>query len=386
MNAILRKGNRKGIFRLKAMPIEIVKAIIVKHLDVFNADKNHKVVKNTDEMMRILDLKMLEIYVKCIVKFPDNPFPKNKGGYVWNSEVEQRYELVKIAADKAWDLSKAFPMYEMSPLINMFMTLAGESNLYMALEPMDIIRILPHKDGILHEVEDFIVQLKKQFNSKEFKQQYNASRRHVNKNYRGAVELVEGIFAIRSRVLVLRLDLSYRKDFDQPGIEHGGPKLDHFRKQGARFFRALKEKIFKKDLLGYMWALEYTKGKGLHYHTLIFLDGANRREDIVLAKMLGEFWVSKITGGTGLYFNCNAQATEYKQVGIGMIDWSDSIKRHNLLTRVVPYLTKSEYFLRHSELSKVKTFGRSKLPKHVGIKRGRKRKDPAAIGGSNVAC
>lgn len=60
-----------------------------------------------------------------------------------------------------------------------------------------------------------------------------------------------------------------------------------------------------KELVGYIWKIEYGEDKGIHYHLMLFFNGNRVQKDYYYADELGKLWLD-ITGGFGTYFNCSA--------------------------------------------------------------------------------
>ncbi len=115
----------------------------------------------------------------------------------------------------------------------------------------------------------------------------NSFMRAYNKNRQSLHDYIHQLFESYSRLLVIRLDLSYKtsgvmewlgnpleesKDSDRRSIT-----VDDVIAHREQFIEHLREK-FGKALKGYVWKLEYGSRKGYHYHTIVFLDGAKYRE------------------------------------------------------------------------------------------------------------
>lgn len=180
------------------------------------------------------------------------------------------------------------------------------------------------------------------------------------------------------RLVVLRIDLEYRKEFrDQISVVEALDDLNHFitnQRNNALF----------KGKLGYISKLEFGVQKGLHFHLILFFDGAIRdgRSDVYLAQKIGEYWVKVITKGRGAYWNVNAKKQEYKQkgiLGIGLIHDHEDARFHNLKHRIVRYLCKSTQFVRPVLPEDLESDGRGtnriirrgNYPKKAKKKRGR---------------
>jgi Inovirus Gp2 len=177
---------------------------------------------------------------------------------------------------------------------------------------------------------------------------------------------VDALFAKYSRLLVVRLDVGYRK---APGIGH--PLLTHqevseHRKQFFQFVR----RGYRARLLGYAWSLEFGRAKGFHYHLLLFFDANQVRSDYVIGEELGQFWRDVATYGMGTYHNCSRNT--YTRHGLGMIQFTEKDAMTVLKENVASYLTKPCFYIRHV-VKGGHTFDHGNMPKMPKVKRGRPR-------------
>ncbi|MGJ0127915.1 YagK/YfjJ domain-containing protein [Pantoea sp. RHCKP32] len=197
-------------------------------------------------------------------------------------------------------------------------------------------------------------------------------QRAASKNLKGALDYVNHLFEYHSRLLVVRVDLSYQKKI----VKSKTVPVNTTRLHCKRLFKRIKSHPLFEHCLGYIWKLEYGQYKGFHYHTCFFFDGSKVRGDVSLARRIGEFWKNEITEGKGLYFNCNAIANGYAHSGIGDIHYTNEEKRH-ALQRAITYITKVDTAVRLSLPQGARTFGRSECILRNREKRGRPRHNPA---------
>ena len=204
---------------------------------------------------------------------------------------------------------------------------------------------------------DFLQIIRTEAGTPEFKKKLFRMHEKYSLNYSSAVEYIEALFKhCCSKLLVLRLDLSYRHEVTRNiTAEQAKEDLEHFLNN-----RRGNHKLFK-HWAGYIRKLEWGPEKGLHFHLIIFYKGSKRCKDFYLAKALGEYW-EKITDNRGNYWNCNANKDEYWRLGIGMVDKNDEDKRKILTEDVVSYLVKSEQSLRAKKLGEGKCFVRGIMP------------------------
>ncbi|WP_176394118.1 inovirus-type Gp2 protein [Chromobacterium violaceum] len=211
------------------------------------------------------------------------------------------------------------------------------------------------------KLNDFVDQVRAAAKTKEFKQAVNSNNRRVNKNTQSVEKFLAWSFECHSRLLVIRLDLGYRRP---DGMGQG------------EFARHISEERAKKDLevflkknaphglfthmVGYVVKMEMAPYKGLHFHVLMLFDGRHHREDITIAATLGQYWV-EITGRDGLFFNCNQKWHGKPQCAVGMIHRNDQEKRTALKERVVPYLTKMDRYFQFLPRLTDRTLRRSQI-------------------------
>lgn len=217
-------------------------------------------------------------------------------------------------------------------------------------------------------INDVLRRFREEAQSATHKRQLRNFQRAASKNLKGALDYVDHLFERHARLLVVRVDLSWRKDF----VKNQTISTAMARQHRQRLFKRVKSHPLFQHCLGYIWKLEYGKYKGFHYHMCFFFDGSKVRGDITLARHIGELWEKEITNGQGLYFNCNAIASTYAQSGIGDIHYTDQTKRA-VLQKVIAYITKVDTAVRLSLPQGARTFGRGECFLRKKETRGRPR-------------
>ena len=160
-----------------------------------------------------------------------------------------------------------------------------------------------------------------------------------NENSLSLRNYLEDLQGHYSRLLAVRVDLSYKSEF------HNLITIDKFHAEINLFLRRLtNKKGCFKHLHGYVWALEQGEDKGYHCHLLLLYDGSKRHKDCHLGQEVGEHW-QILTGGYGQYFNCNdphhlKTFIESGKCGLGMIYRKNDEQVRNL-NHVAQYLTRS---------------------------------------------
>lgn len=292
----------------------------------------------------------------------------------------KRYKFFLLHREDLYinELEENFPDSKFSPYVNLYLKIKEECR-----KLSDI---------------DFLIALKKGLDSDTFKKEIAQQRKYASEYKKEVRNYINGLFEYRSRLLVIRIDLSYRKGLlVTPHNEYGFFKRltirRHMNKPFVRPVQKLKflkdwslevqkhrdmlikqlKKKYSKGFIGYMWKLEYTEIKSFHYHMMFFLDGSEHREDITIAQNIGELWVNEITKGDGLYWNCNAYKDKYRNLGVGMISHHENTLKENMISTAF-YLVKKDYLIRSVMFNaKNRAFGKGQIPEKS--KSGRPRKE-----------
>ena len=209
----------------------------------------------------------------------------------------------------------------------------------------------------------FLDALHKALNSRGCIEAQGFHRKASRKNYRSACDYVDNLISRRSKVLVLRFDLAYRRyqaDLNMSRLgSSDGITADQALLDRDRFIKLLKRK-FAGSWLGYIWKLEYRPRKGFHFHMLVFLDGHKSMFDCGLIDQAGQVWMQEVTYGVGVYYNCNRSAYRYLKDGTGMLLRTDK-DRIVALKKAVGYLTKIDLLIRPRMLGKRRIFGKGEM-------------------------
>lgn len=241
------------------------------------------------------------------------------------------------------------------------------ANCLLADESFHSSSILAGTQPLYAEIlNQFLADFRTAANSPQHRKALAKIQRASVKNTRSAQRYVVRLFERYSRLLVVRVDLSYGEHAKQT-VTAQQTCADR-----ERFFRNPKANRLFQHLVGYIWKCEFGNKKRYHYHMFFFFDGAQVRQDVTLAGLIGEYWKQHITDGRGCYYNCNAHKDQYTELGIGMASWNDSRMQQGLL-RGVRYLTKVDEWIRLALPENGRSFGKGELPPLPETSRGRPR-------------
>lgn len=280
----------------------------------------------------VLRLKRFSELAKEFVETPGVAFEYCRAGgdRVKSTAVGKR--LIRLIRGYVGGVDEVYTLEPYAELV------LDEIDLPLVCALLDHIKLAdPSREAVetLNKVSD---NLREKSRGVEFRRKLNSYHRSANKNYKELIRYEQALFDCYSRLLVVRVDLSYKKEF---GKVEQKVALQHRKRL---FDNARSNNIFE-HMVGYVTKLEHGMEKGFHFHCLFFFDGSKVREDITLARRVGEYWQSVIAKGTGCYYNCNYAKEKYRQCGIGMIAHTDTEKREGLRLALV-YLAKTDLYMK----------------------------------------
>jgi hypothetical protein len=193
----------------------------------------------------------------------------------------------------------------------------------------------------------------------------------INKRTKNSTDTyIEELFDTYSKLNVIRLDLSYKKEVAE-NITTKEAKQDLNRLLNNR----RHNKTVFGDCVGYIVKLENGVDKGLHFHVLLAFDGHKIDNGTYKGSQIGGVWEDTITNGKGLHYNCNADESKYTNFGVGMINHFDTDKRHILTNMVTPYFAKEDQKVNEGTSPRERTFFKGIVTKQKS-NAGRPRKEP----------
>lgn len=269
----------------------------------------------------------------------------------------QRWALTPLGRDFVEILGPAgglgtvreeFSQHGFNPLIDLFWKHAAKlPSAGQFMLPYDVTALSTCVDAI-----------RKEARSKKFIRRRNLHLKHVRQNTKSLLTYIDELFDHRGRHLVIRLDTSYVRALCG-GTAEDAIDYPRVRRDREEFLAYLQSDACPALLRGHAWSLEMGRCAGYHYHWLLFFDGNDSRQDVVLGRVLGEYWQNVVTEKQGRYYNCNAD--DHHRRGVGMIDHWNTEKMTNLKEFVAPYLTKADYLIR-TLVEDGKTFSHGRVP------------------------
>lgn len=204
---------------------------------------------------------------------------------------------------------------------------------YLIKEYFPLSTFSPYVDVFLQKTEEMqsspmsevLKSLQLTLGQEETKKSIVRSRKNDREKQAQLSRYINSLFAYSPSLLVIDLDLSYANawDYNQPlkalpeSTNQETQTEESFRKERiqkvqnerSELISHLKKK-YKKDLVGYMWKLDYSTEKNFYYNMTFFLDGEKYQNDIEMGDSIGKLW-NTITDNKGIYFSKN----QYKYNG-----------------------------------------------------------------------
>ena len=196
------------------------------------------------------------------------------------------------------------------------------------------------------------------------------------------MKLINRLFELHSKILVVRIDLDY-KAYVRNSVSIETAQLH--REQLLADRRKYPDEF--RGLLGYAWGLEQgEKEGGYHHHLLAFYNGAERMDGIGIGMALSSLW-DAITHGDGHCYVSNFDKKKLEMEGrwgIGMIHRDNVALRINLIENVATYITKKctvfDTQSGRTESGQFRIFGKSLTPKPLDPNVPRRGRPPVRDG------
>ena len=196
----------------------------------------------------------------------------------------------------------------------------------------------------------------------------NPNYQYNEANLQNTLIAIDQIFTQYSKVLAIRIDLSFQYD-----LAHTMSRED-----AVWYLQKLRNNIRNNQLfqhlITYFSKLEYGEMKGWHFHFCFCFNGQQNKNAPWFANCIGAYWSQVIVGNQlGLFYSCHQK--DYDQNGIGLINYFDTEKIH-VFKSIIAYLCKIDQTTlnQFSDLPKnPRTFFKGQLPEAPPEKLGRPR-------------
>ncbi|MDN3234319.1 inovirus-type Gp2 protein [Pseudomonas sp. WAC2] len=172
--------------------------------------------------------------------------------------------LLKLLKAKIPTDSQFNSLYKFEPYIEMALEQILEFGLYRLHLPQRLEVPVSNARELMSHLNKCVDKIRQESKSKQFQSKLNSYRRSSNKNHKELTKYIDALFERYSKLLVLRIDLSYSKENSKTTQAEAARDREHL------FENARSNKLFA-DMVGWIWKLEHGPEKGFHYHMMFFL-------------------------------------------------------------------------------------------------------------------
>ncbi|EDQ7381671.1 inovirus Gp2 family protein [Salmonella enterica subsp. diarizonae serovar 35:l,v:z35] len=324
--------------------------VLSSHADIHIDNNQLDLVITTDHESRD-QIESLDICLKNLSKGHSLPFTLmfNRTGYKQNEGAIWLLDALRYLDI----LEKAFlDNREVNPRIAVFRRLLNQTDLRFRVH---YGKILPSDPITTAELLNRLTQgYRSAVRHADFKKASKKYKRASVQNLKGAWNYIRHLQSRYSRLLVLRVDLSWSNE------HKSAITADDARKHRQQLFRNMQKNPLFRHVLGTVWKLEYAPQRKFHYHMLFILNGNKAQQDGVIAHAFGEYWKHTITKGKGIYYNCNANKALYEECFVSKLKRGDNSKDKGLL-QALSYITKIDACARLVLPGNARTFGRGEI-------------------------
>ncbi|MFE1572809.1 hypothetical protein ACFIQG_13410 [Comamonas odontotermitis] len=201
------------------------------------------------------------------------------------------------------------------------------------------------------------------FHDPIFISKLDSARRNQQKTRDSLVGYASDLKTIYPKLMVIRVDFGYKQAVSKSSLS-----LERIENDWEQLLLYVKTK-FSDSFAGYAVKFEHGEAKGLHAHSVFFLNGNVVRTDARIARIFGEYWESEVTQGLGVHFNCNT--SDYKATlkvcGLGTFTGQEPAFRDGMWI-IADYLSKPDVMVRLMLPERTKIFRRGALNERQKIK------------------
>ena len=212
-------------------------------------------------------------------------------------------------------------------------------------------------------IQSILHCLIKVFHDPTFISKSDSARRNQQKTRDSLFGYALDLKAIYPKLMVIRVDFGYKQAVSRTNLP-----LQRIEDDWEQLLWYIKIK-FSDSFAGYAVKFEHGEAKGLHAHSVFFLNGNVVRTDARIARIFGEYWESEVTQGLGVHFNCNT--SDYKATlkvcGLGTFTGQEPAFRDGIWI-IADYLSKPDVVVRLMLPERTKIFRRGSLSEKQKLK------------------
>lgn len=312
--------------------------------------QNHFSVLPYNQSQTVIEIERLVNDIKTsFYPIPISPFRQ-----IRKARFDERL-LIQVLQSLPRYLSVYQTGYQYSPHLDVFWQACWEIG-WLSPQSMLIMNLYSFQLVSMGQVLRFFERIAEMTRSVQFHEWVSRRRYQVIANRNSLISFASELHLDYARLLVVRVDLSYREDFRHL------IKIEDVLQHRKSLFRMREYHPAFKYWIAQAWTVEQGgETGGYHVHAVFYFRGDRRQSDLTIGRDIGELWC-RVTP-YGRYFNCNtpeykAQFERQGTLGIGMIYRDNPVQVQNAI-HTVTYLSdpmKEDQHLRIRPIG-ARTFG-----------------------------
>ncbi|MBR7798888.1 YagK/YfjJ domain-containing protein [Undibacterium fentianense] len=187
---------------------------------------------------------------------------------------------------------------------------------------------------------EIIVKLMEAAKGDDYRRRLDSRRKSAVHNCQSVSSHISSLFKMHAQLHIVRIDLlTSRCPNPQPvDIDAAHALLKIFLKDNHR------NALFR-NVIGYIWKLEYSKLKGTYFHFVLLLEKSDLLLTDFIADKFGKFWAESVTNNQGSYLICKKGVTMRRSSGVGVIAANENDVLRSLSADLEYLMLKDFYFL-----------------------------------------
>ena len=238
----------------------------------------------------------IERFAMFIEKTKTLPFIKKKSGEYEIANSKMKWLSNQMRFIKQWMYARDFTL-AYSPRVEMFFEVVLSCGYPYEYSDIPINMACVCNMTMADFGNHLVTAIIKALESTAFKKKLVRQKENSFRQFSSSVNYVQYLLQRHSRLLHIRVDLSY----DRKQLESKESELEYILKRFAQFRKIMSRKTHPFDYLdGYIAHVEYGRKKGHHIHMSLFYYGQKKMKDRYIANQIRLVW-ERVTDGIGLF-------------------------------------------------------------------------------------
>ncbi|MDQ9023278.1 inovirus-type Gp2 protein [Acinetobacter sichuanensis] len=375
-------NNSMGTFSTQDM-IDLLKTDL-SHSQLINQNGSMVLIKHPTPPTAKMCFDILELFNATrnaslpIAELKQCTFQKGHGMYTVDLKKDFNFSIDRLRTIFNYHFTDIlYYGIEVQAFLDIRSQFTAEEKNQLEIDAQQKLKSRTHAEKYATLLNRFFKQFQDHILSSAYKKKERDRKNTRAKNKTVCINLFKSILARYSKVLVIRIDFSLKRDIHTltsqfSSLDEVQSKYDlkYIQSCMKRFKQNRRHHSMLKKIEGYIFQYEYSFKTGFHIHAYFFFNGNEHQKDISIAQMISDYW-KKLTNDQGCTFICNMKKEQYKHSAIGMIHYSDQEKQQYLFS-TFDYICKADQFFVFSPLKKQKTFQCSQpLKRHSNAGRPR---------------